>query len=178
MGGGVFTCNPAAKDYTYYMDTAYTASDLTPESGVMEIAVWHEKYATGIELIDNQHKELVSIINKLHRACRTGKAVDDTFKDAMHHMVEYVRFHFSTEQRILERVKYPGYKAHMNEHNALVQNILEASKSFSDGKRFVPHSFARTLRDWLLGHIAVSDKKYAPFVMEQKKNGIHFDTEG
>jgi len=172
----LFVCISAAKDYTCSMDAVYTTTDTGLEKGGMEIAVWHEKYDTGIELIDKQHKELVNIINKLHRACCTGASVDDTFKGTMHQMVEYVRFHFGTEQRLLERLKYPGCKAHIKEHSALVQNILDAAKSFSEGKRFVPHSFARTLRDWLLGHIAVSDKHYAAFVMEQKKKGLNLDS--
>ena len=37
--------------------------------GNKDMVVWDEKFATGIELIDSQHKELFSLTNELFRAC-------------------------------------------------------------------------------------------------------------
>ena len=34
---------------------------------------WSEKYSTGVEIFDNEHKILVSIINRLNRAMEEGK---------------------------------------------------------------------------------------------------------
>ena len=54
-------------------------------------------------------------------------------------------------------------------------NILEASKEFGMGKKFVAHSFVRTLKDWVFSHIAFSDKLYAAYVTEQKSMGLLTD---
>jgi len=155
-------------------DAHNTDGDFISDHESVEIVVWSEKYNTGIELIDKQHKELVSLINTLHRACCRGKALDAAFKESMSRMVEYVHFHFGVEQQFLKRIKYDGYKNHVREHTVLVNNILAAAKNFEEGRKFVPHTFVRTLKDWLLGHIAVSDKHYAAYVMEQKKKGVDF----
>jgi len=137
-----------------------------------EIVSWSDKYATGIELIDSQHHQLVDLTNELYRACLSGG--DErlaAFKDAMSRMVEYVRFHFTAELKLLDAIKYPDYNNHKKMHNDLVEEILAASKTYDDGKKFVPNKFVRTLRDWVFGHIAVYDKIYAAYIAEQLKNG-------
>ena len=142
-------------------------------AGKTEIITWGEKYATGIELIDNQHKELVLLTNQLHKACNTGQEVIDTvFKEAMHKMVEYVRFHFGTEQELLEHIDYPSWKDHAKEHDKLVRDILEAAKDYEAGGKYTPYNFARILRNWVFGHIAHFDKLYSLYVVGEKKKGL------
>ena len=141
-----------------------------------KIITWEESYELGIELIDNQHKQLVDLINKLYQACLAGNAtVASSFKDAMGHMVEYVRFHFGAEQDLMNRANYPNFGEHKKQHEVLIKDILEAAKAYSEGKKFVPHTFVRTLRDWVLGHIAVSDKAYSKYIAEQKMKGLLTD---
>ena len=141
-----------------------------------EIVTWSDKYATGIELIDSQHHQLVNLTNELYRACLSGGEERlAVFKEAMSRMVDYVRFHFTAELKLLEAVKYPDYNNHKKMHNDLVEEILTASNTYDDGRKFVPNKFVRTLKDWVFGHIAVYDKLYAAFVAEQKTKGVLTD---
>ncbi|NJM14282.1 MAG: hypothetical protein HC896_01855 [Bacteroidales bacterium] len=39
----------------------------------MSLITWNEKYSVGIKEIDNQHVNLVNIINELHDAMLKGK---------------------------------------------------------------------------------------------------------
>jgi hemerythrin len=138
-----------------------------------EVVVWDDKYATGIEVIDNQHKQLVELTNQLYLACLAGDEVISTvFKDAMGHMVDYVRFHFAAELKLLSAVNYPDYHNHKKMHDDLVHEILGAAKDYSEGKKFVPNNFVRTLRDWIFGHIAVYDKIYAAYVADEIRKGV------
>ena len=141
-----------------------------------EIITWGENYATGIELIDNQHKELVHLTNSLYRACLAGSdAIDSVFKSALSKMVEYVRFHFTSELELLRKINYPEYRDHKKQHDTLILKILEASKNYCTGRQFVPYNFVRALKDWVFGHIAFSDKAYADYIREQKSKGLLTD---
>jgi hemerythrin len=141
-----------------------------------DLVVWDEKYATGIPLIDSQHKELISLTNELFRACLDGEAaVKDVFKETMERMVKYVRFHFGAEQELLQRVKYPDYAEHKKQHDSLVLQILESVKEYNEGKKLVANQFVRTLRDWILGHIALYDRQYAAYIANQLKSGLISD---
>ena len=143
---------------------------------IKDMVAWDEKYATGIELIDSQHKELFSLTNELFRACiGEDEELKDVFKETMGRMVEYVRFHFGAEQELLQRIKYPDYHEHKKQHDILIRDILEAGKEYNKGEKFVPNQFVRTMRDWILSHIALTDKQYVVFIAAQKKNGLLSD---
>ena len=137
------------------------------------IISWSEKYNTGIEFVDSQHKELVNLTNQLYKACLSGHETAKTvFKEAMNRMVNYVRFHFGAEEELLLRINYPSYAEHKKQHEQLIQKILDAAKNYNDGKKFVPNQFVRTLQEWVFSHIAFYDKQFSFFVDEQKSKGL------
>jgi hemerythrin len=143
-----------------------------------DIVIWDDKFATGIQLIDSQHKELFSLTNELFHACLGGdETLHDVFKETMGRMVDYVRFHFGVEQEMLQRIKYPDYQEHKKQHDTLVRNILVSVKEYNEGKKLVPNQFVRTLRDWILSHIAHTDKLYVFYIVNQKKKGLLSDKE-
>jgi len=149
------------------------SNDIHLKNDNPHIIIWEDRYDTHIEHIDTQHKKLVDLINDLYHACLVGQSSADTvFKEAMSRMVEYVHFHFTEEQELLKRINYPEYHDHKNQHDSLIKDILEAAKEFDEGKKFVPNHFVRTLKDWVLSHIAVYDKNYALFIAGQKRKSL------
>ncbi|MDR2759459.1 MAG: hemerythrin, partial [Spirochaetaceae bacterium] len=66
---------------------------------------------------------------------------------------------------------YPDFAVHKKEHEEFVKQVLEEVKAFEEGKKFIPNVFVRFLRDWTLTHIAMSDKKYAEYILALKKKG-------
>jgi hemerythrin len=136
---------------------------------------WTNRYRIGIPLIDGQHKKLIDMTNELYTGCLEGdEAANARFLKTIHDAVDYVRFHFTTEEKILERINYPGIAAHKKEHENFIKEILVQVQAFQEGKKFVPNLFVRYLRDWVLTHIAVSDKLYAVYLAEMKKKGVLF----
>ena len=141
-----------------------------------ELVTWDEHFVIGIELMDNQHKELVKLTNQLYYACLAGNdVIAQAFKEAMSQMVEYVRFHFSVEAELMKRVNFPEYNEHKAQHDLLVKQILTAASEFQSGKKIAANNFVRTLKDWIFGHIAVYDKSYAAFIVKQKAKGLLTD---
>ncbi len=43
----------------------------------MALLEWNDKLVIGISRIDNQHKELIRIVNELHEAMKSGKGNED-----------------------------------------------------------------------------------------------------
>ncbi|MDR2313283.1 MAG: bacteriohemerythrin [Spirochaetaceae bacterium] len=137
---------------------------------------WSDRYRIGIPLIDEQHKKLIDMTNTLYTGCLEGdRAARIYFLKTIHDAVDYVRFHFSTEEKLLERIKYPDLAAHKKEHEDFAREIISQVQAFQMGKAFVPNVFVRYLRDWVLTHIAVSDKLYAAYLLELKKQGVLFN---
>ena len=148
-------------------------ADNTMQSDNTPLITWTDSLAIGIDLIDEQHKHLVALTNELYQACRLGgEELDSVFKSTMSNMVDYVRFHFTCEQAMLQRVKYPNFVDHKKEHDSLVKTVLESTKNYGDGKKFVPNTFVRFLKDWIVSHIGHCDKMYALYIVDQMKKGL------
>lgn len=149
-----------------------TDSKIKEDDGIL--VKWGDSYATGIDIIDKQHIELINLTNELYRNCLSGD-IENKFKDTLSRMVTYVRFHFSAELELLARIKYPQYADHKKQHDSLVMNVLDAAKQFNEGKKYVPNQFVRSLKDWIFGHIAYADKVYSAYILDQKKKGLLTD---
>ena len=141
-----------------------------------EIIVWDNKYNTGINEIDSQHKQLISLTNDLYSACiAKNDELFTTFKDAMGKMVAYVNFHFNMEIKLMKAINYPNMTEHKKMHDKLIEDIVQAANDFKEGKKFVANKFVHTLIDWICSHIAFYDKQYALFILDQKKKGLLTD---
>jgi hemerythrin len=128
------------------------------------LVVWDDSLLVNFEIIDNQHKGLIDIINDLIRGCDKGKVIKDIiFIKTLRKAVEYAQIHFSTEEKYLQQVNYPDFEAQKKEHNAFVSEVVKQLKSFEENQND-PAALVEFLKDWLLNHIAVMDKKYTPYL--------------
>jgi hemerythrin len=133
---------------------------------------WGEAYMLHIPYIDDQHKHLIDLTNALFRAClESEEAAKAQFARIIPETVDYVKVHFDAEEKLLRTIAYPALEAHRKSHAAFVQKVLTDVKSFEEGKKFIPNTFARFLRDWILSHIAHEDKEYARFIYALKREG-------
>ncbi|MGP1577414.1 MAG: bacteriohemerythrin [Treponema sp.] len=123
---------------------------------------WNSSYDLGIDVIDKQHRHLVNLMNQLYNACLEDKGVlDETFKLVMKELVDYVLFHFSAEEKLMESIHYTELKAHKQTHEHFIREVLASVQAYQKGKQLVPNTFVRFLRDWLFNHILLDDKAWA-----------------
>jgi hemerythrin len=138
---------------------------------------WEDRYSVGIPFIDDQHKELIRLTNELYKGCLGGEVVSRAyFMTAVKGTVDYVKYHFSAEEKLIENVKFPEFAEHKRQHEEFVKQILEDAQSFQEGKKFIPNVFVRFLKDWILSHIAVMDRRYASYILNLKKQGALAET--
>jgi len=128
------------------------------------IVTWDEAYSVGFELIDNQHKKLVGMVNALFTGCKQGAvAADIAYVRVIDKALEYAKTHFSDEEKYMRQADYPKLREHKKQHEKFVKEILKSVKIFEKGNT-APIEMAMFLKNWLLNHIAVSDKQYAPYL--------------
>ncbi|MCL2410564.1 MAG: bacteriohemerythrin [Treponema sp.] len=130
-----------------------------------ELIVWDKKFQCGIKVIDEQHKQLVELINEMFNHA-TGNHIqeNDYFNRAIREMVKYVKIHFAAEEKILLATKFPGYNEHKKEHESFILAILNIVNEHKAGKRIVFSNYCRFLKDWVLSHIAMIDKQYFEYL--------------
>jgi len=131
-----------------------------------QIVSWQKSYSVGIRLIDEQHMHLINLTNKLFNSCMSGReGARIGFMETIHEAVNYVGYHFSTEEKVMLRINYPDYIRHKQEHADFVRKVFIKVEDFRCGKIFAPISFVYFLRDWILHHIAVCDKRMGDYLL-------------
>ncbi|MDR1445091.1 MAG: bacteriohemerythrin [Treponema sp.] len=137
-----------------------------------QIVQWHDSYSVGIHLVDEQHKELINLTNKLYEASIQGwDKSKDAFMNTVHAAVDYAGYHFSTEEKIMERINYPDYLSHKKEHSDFVKEVLRQVQDFQAGQKVSANDFVLFLKNWVLTHIAVCDKKMGLYLIKLKREG-------
>ena len=125
---------------------------------------WDDSYSVGFEYIDNQHKELVKMINELFDSCRQESDVaDKAFLQTVKKAANYARDHFSDEDGYMAKAGFPNLIEHRKQHDDFMATVLKSMHEFEAGNT-APIEMARFLKTWLLNHIAKSDKQYAPYL--------------
>ena len=129
----------------------------------------------GIKLIDDQHKELLNLVNEF-LSHSSGNEADEQvyFKSVIDHAVNYIKTHFATEEKIMLATKFPEYDEHKKEHEKFVLTVVKTAKEYDAGKRMVLRNFANFLKEWVLTHVAIVDVKYSHYfkkIATRKEDG-------
>ena len=124
----------------------------------MDFFNWSESLATGHHKIDADHKQLISLINRLHSAMSDGQdmfLLGDMLKD----LAQYTRDHFDREELLMQRIQYEDYLGHKAEHAELISQLILLQKKFEVGAATLSGDVFMFLSDWLRTHIQSSDVK-------------------
>lgn len=124
------------------------------------------QYHVGHAVIDDQHKELFAILNRLHDAMKERRAAA-IMKRSFDDLERYVRLHFKTEETLMQRHAYPDAEAHRAAHDEFANRLLELYSDFERGHYTVAMEAVSFLRSWLNGHIPVVDRKLADYVRDR-----------
>jgi len=126
---------------------------------------WQEKNNTGIAIIDEQHRGILSLINSLHYLTEKGtydSALCTSIRDTI---MDYSHIHFITEERLLQTAGYPDLEEHKEMHRKLAQEterIGHAAISENDAKPLLD-----LMKKWWLKHINEKDMLYVPYLLKR-----------
>ena len=132
-----------------------------------ELIAWSQTLSCGVKLVDEQHKELVELVNELFNHVSGDEEQEhEYFNKVITQLVSYVKVHFVTEEKIMASIKYPGYLAHKRSHESFILKVVDNIRDYQDGKRLTLSSFTKFLKDWILTHIAIMDKNYFEYLKQ------------
>ena len=88
----------------------------------MDEIIWSNKLASGNETIDNEHKELISTVNRLVTTAHLT-VHSETLSAVYGDLVQYINKHFQTEEALLESYGYPGLEEHKKQHYEFAEKL-------------------------------------------------------
>jgi hemerythrin len=127
---------------------------------------WDDRLSVGISDIDKQHQQLLELCNKAFRAISKGMT-EAEFKEIIAELRQFVKLHFTTEEELMEKHKYPRRDEHRAEHAKLTQTVKEFHTSGYRHEHVPPEELKAFLTNWIINHIIRHDLSYVKHFKEK-----------
>lgn len=125
------------------------------------IPVFTEKFKTGIEIIDEEHKMLFDIVGKIHKAIEAELVHDkfDLILDILGELKEYTAVHFADEESYMKEIGYEGLPQQVLLHEKFIETLNEVNLDHvDDNQEEYLYEVLNFLQNWLINHILKVDK--------------------
>jgi len=135
--------------------------DWQPQPEKFEIFPWNRNFETGLEEIDEQHKVLVDILNRLawHFASDVSRVTSDHVLDEL---LSYAAYHFKSEEKIWQEALGGSDMArnHHDAHQMFFAQVQALKQDHGTEEERLSELFSYLTR-WLAFHILESDRRMA-----------------
>lgn len=123
---------------------------------------WSESYAIGVERIDNAHRELFRVMNRVLTTMRQGGDLKWTVGESVKFFRIYAVNHFEDEEAYMREIGYPNLAAHKAVHDGMRERILPRVYSRLEYNKYDEESLRRYIelcQKWLSRHILGHDRE-------------------
>jgi hemerythrin-like metal-binding protein len=127
---------------------------------MLEKIKFTDQYKTGISKIDEQHKQLFFILNKLITAMKF-KVSNNVLEQVLKELTNYIDYHFNEEETLFKKYKYRNTDIHVNQHKYYIEKINYFNNKFQENKTIgLSIEILGFLTNWLKHHILELDMEY------------------
>ena len=122
---------------------------------------WREEYSIGVDSIDQEHKRLFRIINKLFDFKEEEKDNQWTCQEGIKYFKGHAVKHFADEEAYMASIGYEGLEQHRRIHQDFRKNILPALEQELEQTGYSQEAmehFLGVCAGWLVGHTLTEDQ--------------------
>lgn len=119
-------------------------------------------------LIDQEHRKLVDLVNRLHDATSQGRG-REVVGELLETLIRDTAEHLHHEEAAMSAVQFPGLARHRQGHEAFVAELHQLQADWRAGSVSVAARLSAVLRDWLSLHIRRHDKELHEFLRQQRR---------
>ena len=95
----------------------------------MSLIEWREEFSVGDAAVDHEHRQLVELINGLHRALHSGCEREQVI-ESLGEVYAQIAAHFALEEKSMRDGGYPHYDEHKADHEALLDPCERMKQSY------------------------------------------------
>jgi hemerythrin len=118
--------------------------------------VWSKILSVGIDEIDEDHRKLIQIFNILNHAVAEGES-PEYLAATLEELINCTVWHFSHEERLMLKHRYPETAQHKAEHRELIQTAKELQQALLQAGKPMVDQQVEFLERWLTEHILTAD---------------------
>lgn len=131
----------------------------------MKDLVWGKILSVGIDEIDEDHRKLIDIFNILNHSVIKGES-PEYLAATLEELINCTVWHFSHEERLMLKYRYPGFEEHKAEHRELIESVKELQQKVLQSDRPVAEEHIEFLERWLTEHILTADGRLGSFLSQ------------
>ena len=123
---------------------------------------WSDKFKTGIEIIDEQHKELFRLFNRVYDLYNNEFIIDkyDQIIAAVEELKEYTKYHFKAEEDYMLSIRYKKFFEHKLKHEDFIRKIDSIDYNIIDyNQQNHLLELLKFITDWIVEHVVTVDKQ-------------------
>jgi hemerythrin len=156
--------NKTLKQYIDYVNAPHT---FRPKTAFQ----WDDSLATGNELIDGEHKQLVKAINDFFEACYQN-AAGEKLQKTLNFLNDYTIKHFFDEEQLQIKHNYPNYENHKKFHEGFKKVTRDLMVEFIQKgvKEDLIKRAKHDIGDVIIAHIKHEDMRLAAHIRGEEAN--------
>lgn len=131
---------------------------------------WPKELEVGLKEIDNQHKKLFKLVNKLLSDClNENKCNCIKTKSDLLEIYSFAKLHFETEEKIMRDYNYTDYEGHCKKHREIFASLEQIKLSMENDKSGTElySQFSCEVVEWFSKQTMNEDLKLAEFLREK-----------
>jgi len=123
-----------------------------------------DEFKTGIEIIDNEHKMLFEIADKIYNLSKNEFVIDkyDRIVNLIEELKGYAALHFRDEEAYMESINYKKMFTQKVDHDNFIKklNQIDLNDLDANQEEYILE-LLDFINDWLVSHILEKDKLIA-----------------
>ncbi|MDH5473956.1 MAG: bacteriohemerythrin [Gammaproteobacteria bacterium] len=129
----------------------------------MKDLIWDNALSVDVDEIDDDHRKLVELFNRLNHALENGDATNYV-EAVLEELISCTIWHFRHEERLMLNYGYDGFEEHKAEHQSLIETANKMRNMFLQQGRQALSDEIEPLEHWLTGHILSTDMELGSFL--------------
>lgn len=129
----------------------------------MDSFQWDTHFETGLSAVDDQHRQLVEIINQFGRLSSANELIFSDIEKIFAGLADYTCYHFKEEEDLMEQVGLDQrfLNDHIKSHQTFLQEVTIIHSEISPENPGAARHLLEFLTHWLAYHILGTDQKMA-----------------
>lgn len=128
----------------------------------MDAIEWSRWMSVGIDELDEDHRVLIGIVNKL--AVDGNRGAPDVIEAILDELIVYTKRHFAAEEAHMAQANYPTFAAHKALHDALTRQVEAYREQFLANRATITGDAVFDFcSDWLGKHILREDTRFGEY---------------
>jgi hemerythrin-like metal-binding protein len=124
----------------------------------MVLLEWKDKYSVGISAVDHEHKELIDLINRLHKEL-SAKDAKLTVPAFFGDLLQGISSHFALEEKFMRERGYSKFGEHKGDHERLLGEIRDLMDAYEYSEEIDSVELAMRLDAWFSRHFETHDSR-------------------